>query len=103
MDKTIFKICNLSISEAEIQDELIKYIMPNFNDADANNDQILDLNEFYNYGTLLYDAIAFLKIALRDVNKDNDKIEQNEWDCTFEDIDNEDCDPSPRDQTLVCC
>ena len=81
---------------------MIKYILPNFNDADANNDQILDLNEFYNYGTVLYDAIAFLKIALRDANQDNDKIEQNEWDCTFEDIDNGDCDSSALDQTLVC-
>merc|ERR1712223_1830664 len=67
---------------AAIDTKIGSILLIKFNVADADNDQALDMNEFADYATILYDAIGFYSKALRDSNGDNEKIEQNEWDCT---------------------
>jgi len=76
---------------AEIKKKIKAIILPKFNVADADNDQSLDMNEFANYATVLYDAIGFYEMALRDrqtanPNFDDERIAQNEWDCTHKQI-----------------
>ena len=90
-----------------INDKIVAIILPKFNAADADNDQSLDMNEFADYATILYDAIGFYEKALRDRNTasatfDDEKIAQNEWDCTATDIAASTCNPNVYDQTLVC-
>ena len=92
-----------------IKDKIVANILPKFNAADADNDQSLDMNEFADYATILYDAIGFYEKALRDRNSasatfDDEKIAQNEWDCTQIDISStpSTCNPNVYDQTLVC-
>jgi len=89
-----------------INDKIVAIILPKFNAADADNDQSLDMNEFADYATILYDAIGFYEKALRDRNTasatfDDEKIAQNEWDCTATDIAAATCNPNVYDQTLI--
>jgi len=72
-----------------------------FNDYDKNNDNILDMNEFFGYLSMIQDAVAFYFRALKDSNGDNNLISQNEWDCTHDQIEDDDCDPDKYDQTLI--
>ena len=91
----------------KIYDHLVAILLPKFNDADADNDQSLDMNEFADYAQILYDAIGFYTKALRDTDTtsktfDNEKITQNEWDCTSKAITDNTCSPNAYDQTKVC-
>lgn len=73
-----------------------------FNEYDKNNDNVLDMAEYFDYLTMVYDAIAFYARALRDTeNGDNDLIEQKEWDCSYYQIDNDECDLDSYEQTLI--
>ena len=90
-----------------INDKIVAIILPKFNAADADNDQSLDMNEFADYATMLYDAIGFYEKALRNRDPtsatfDDEKIAQNEWDCTAVTIAAGTCNPNIYDQTLVC-
>jgi len=92
--------------ELKILDKIVANILPKFNAADADNDQSLDMNEFADYATILYDLIRFYEKALRDRNPasptfDDEKIAQNEWDCTQLDISGGSCNPNLYDQTLI--
>ena len=90
----------LSFTEAAIKGKIQSILLIKFNAADADNDQSLDMNEFADYATILYDAIGFYSKALRKTNGDNEKIEQDEWDCTRADITA--CAPNQYDQSKVC-
>merc|ERR1712001_413554 len=73
--------------DTNIKAKIVANILPKFNAADADNDQSLDMNEFADYATMLYDAIGFYEKALRNRDAtsatfDDEKIAQNEWDCT---------------------
>jgi len=90
----------------EIKTKIKAIILPKFNAADADNDQSLDMNEFADYATILYDAIGFYEKALRDrlttsATFDDEKIAQNEWDCTATDLAAGSCIPNVYDQTLI--
>ena len=90
----------------KIYDHLVAILLPKFNDADADNDQSLDMNEFADYAQILYDAIGFYTKALRDRDPtsktfDDEKIHQNEWDCTSKAITDNTCSPNAYDQTKV--
>jgi len=97
---------NLDSMQTAIQGKIVAIILPKFNAADADNDQSLDMNEFADYAIILYDAIGFYEKALRDRNTasatfDDEKIAQNEWDCTATDIAAVTCNPNVYDQTLI--
>ena len=94
-----FKVC--FFTAADIDTKIGSMFLIKFNAADADNDQSLDMNEFADYATILYDAIGFYSKALRDSNGDNEKIEQNEWDCTQAQI-VAGCTPNQYDVTKVC-
>jgi len=91
---------------ADIKKKIKAIILPKFKPADANHDQSLDMNEFAHYATVLYDAIGFYEIALRDRQTasptfDDEKIAQNEWDCTQKQIKDAKCIPHVYDQTKI--
>ena len=74
-----------------------------FQAMDENNDQNLDINEFFNFAQELADANDFYEKALLDESGDDEVISQNEWECTKDQITNSECDTiqfSP-DRTLV--
>jgi len=85
--------------ENKIETKIGEILLIKFNVADADNDQSLDMNEFADYATILYDAIGFYSKALRKTNGDNEKIEQDEWDCTRADITA--CAPNQYDQSKI--
>jgi hypothetical protein len=87
--------------DTNIKAKIVANILPKFNAADGDNDQSLDMNEFADYATILYDAIGFYEKALRDSSGDNEKIAQNEWDCTATDLAASSCNPNLYDQTLI--
>ena len=90
---------------ADIDTKIGSILLIKFNVADADNDQSLDMNEFADYATILYDAIGFYSKALRNsiAPFDNEKIEQAEWDCTKAQIDSTGgCTPNQYDVTKVC-
>jgi len=72
-----------------------------FNEHDRNNDNVLDMAEFFDYLTMVYDAASFYTRALRDVDGDNDLIEQKEWDCSYDQLHDEECDLDSYEQTLI--
>lgn len=72
-----------------------------FNEYDKNNDNVLDMAEFFDYLAMVYDAVAFYTRALRDLDGDNDLIEQKEWDCTYYQIYDDECDIDAYEQTLI--
>ena len=75
-----------------------------FQAMDENNDQNLDINEFFNFAQELADANDFYEKALLDESGDDEVISQNEWECTKDQITNNQCDTiqfSPG-RTLVC-
>ena len=74
-----------------------------FQSMDENNDQNLDINEFFNFAQELANANDFYEKALLDASGDDEVITQNEWECTKDQITNNECDTiqfSP-DRTLV--
>ena len=74
-----------------------------FNSMDENNDQNLDINEFFNFAQELANANDFYEKALLDDSGDSEVITQNEWECTKDQITKNECDTkqfSP-DRTLV--
>ena len=96
---------------AAIDTKIGSILLIKFNAADADNDQSLDMNEFADYATILYDAIGFYTKALRDRDPtsktfDDEKIHQNEWDCTAAQIKGgtatNKCEPNLYDVTKVC-
>ena len=92
-------------TEATIKAKILSILLIKHNAADADNNQSLDMNEFADYATILYDAIGFYSKALRNSKApfDDDKIEQTEWDCTKKQIDGTPgCTPNLYDVTKVC-
>jgi len=90
--------------EADIRAKIQSILLIKFNAADADNDQSLDMNEFADYATILYDAIGFYTKALRNSKApfDDEKIEQTEWDCTKKQIDGTPgCTPNLYDVTKI--
>ena len=74
-----------------------------FQSMDVNNDQNLDINEFFNFAQELANANDFYEKALLDDSGDGEVITQNEWECTKDQITKNECDTkqfSP-DRTLV--
>jgi len=72
-----------------------------FNTYDVNNDNVLNMREFYDFMELIHDGVAFYFRALKDTDGNNELIEQNEWDCSHDQIDDGECDPDSYDQTLI--
>ena len=72
-----------------------------FNSCDINNDNVLNMREFYDFMEMIHDGVAFYFRALKDTNGNNELIEQHEWDCSHDQIENDSCDPDSYDQTLV--
>ena len=52
-------------TEAAIKAKILSILLIKHNAADADNNQSLDMNEFADYATILYDAIGFYIKALR--------------------------------------
>jgi len=99
---------NLNIKHAYESDDLTvlyakvgSLAASRFNEYDKNNDNVLDMAEFFDYLAMVYDAVAFYTRALRDLDGDNDLIEQKEWDCTYYQIDHDECDVDAYEQTLI--
>ena len=98
--------------------QLRAHILPLYHKCDSNNDNILDMDEFFKFAHFLYDAADFYHVASRNfdfdaaaamsdfdsIPKTFGVITQEEWDCTqnpdFTGLDPENC---KRDstQTLV--
>jgi len=72
-----------------------------FNSCDINNDNVLNMREFYDFMEMIHDGVAFYFRALKDTNGNNELIEQHEWDCSHDQIENDACDPDSYDQTLI--
>jgi hypothetical protein len=72
-----------------------------FNTYDTNNDNVLNMREFYDYMELIHDGVAFYFRSLKNMNGNNELIEQDEWDCSHEQIADGDCNPDSYDQTLI--
>ena len=72
-----------------------------FNTYDVNNDNVLNMREFYNFMELIHDGVAFYFRSLKNPNGNNELIEQDEWDCSHDQITAADCNPDAYDQTLV--
>jgi len=83
-----------------------------FQGADINNDNCLDMNEFWTFGSHLWDGAHFFLISTRTLDEDGipeiegeSKISQTEWDCAQNadedghDLDN--CNPSESQQLLL--
>ena len=69
--------------EDAIMEAMIGEVMSLFHKSDANNDNIMNMDEFFGFAQHMYDASAFFLRSTR-VNADDtgfDVIEQKEWDC----------------------
>jgi len=72
-----------------IMEALIGEVMSLFHKCDANNDNIMNMDEFYVFAQHMYDAASFFFRSTRDHLDENgdgddtdfDVITQNEWDC----------------------
>ena len=79
--------------------QLRAQILPLYHKCDSNNDNILDMDEFYRFAHLMYDAADFYHVAARNALSDGGSeianfsppdtipssfgvITQEEWDCT---------------------
>ena len=88
---------------------LVENVLSMFHLCDANNDNLLNMDEFYNYANGLYDVFLFSLRSTRanpDDQTDHDVITQDEWDCKQnideDGLDYPNCNPSPsKGQILV--
>ena len=72
-----------------IMEALIGEVMSLFHKCDANNDNIMNMDEFFVFAQHMYDASGFFFRSTRDHldgngdpdDSDFDVITQNEWDC----------------------
>jgi len=83
-----------------------------FHATDANNDNALDMNEFWTFGSHLWDSIEFYLISTSNLDDDEDphgdKISQLELDCHTQahrhvtrDLDTSECNPIEGQQLLL--
>jgi len=88
---------------------IVENVLSFFHLFDANNDNLLNLNEFYNYANGLYDVFMFSLRSTRanpGDETDHDVITQDEWDCK-QNVDEDgllypQCNPSPsKGQVLI--
>jgi len=69
--------------EDAIMEAMIGEVMSLFHKVDANNDNIMNMDEFFGFAHHMYDASAFFLRSTREhaVDTGFDVIEQKEWDC----------------------
>jgi len=69
--------------EDNIMEAMIGEVMSLFHKVDANNDNIMNMDEFFGFAQHMYDASAFFLRSTREhaVDTSFDVIEQKEWDC----------------------
>jgi len=83
-----------------------------FHISDVDNDNCLDMNEFWTFGSHLWDSAQFFLMSTRTldedgypVEEDNDKISQIEWDCSQNEDETghepENCNPNEGQQLLL--
>jgi len=108
MTNTLESNCAPFIDVASTTMKVLEKIIPRhmfqfFQSMDENNDQNLDINEFFNFAQELANANDFYEKALLDASGDDEVITQNEWECTKDQITNNECDTTQfsPDRTLI--
>jgi len=76
-----------------------------FHATDFNNDNSLDMNEFWTFSSHLWDSLEFYLYSTRNPADEQDltydKISQLEWDCPAQEILSSSCNPSEAQQLLL--
>lgn len=91
--------------------EVVEHVLELFHHYDHNDDNLLNMDEFWEFGNGLYDTWNFAHYATRDIThideeeEDFDIITQDEWDCiqTVEEdgLEYPQCNPSPANGQLL--
>jgi len=92
--------------DAYMKQMLVNNILSLFHITDVNNDNLLNMDEFFKFANYLYDVIMFSLRSTRDLDETKfDVISQQEWDCrqnVDEDgLDYPNCNPSPSTGQLA--
>ena len=94
-------ICCISDSDAtevKIFNTIVGSVLQEFKFHDKDEDKSLGLEEFASFAHWMFDSVSFYKKAFKDQTEegwDDDVISQTEWECSAEDIADDQCRQHP--------